>query len=148
MLKGIGIDLLNVNTKYESELITRTNLTSFLLTPNVRYYIYNGFFGQIQYNFGESWNRIFSNEVNMPTPTGFFNFDYTTTMQSTTNGLGISAGYSIPLGNNLINDIAIKYYLNKNTTKYDNTDGHGTYSEKQNMILLSIGFKYLLQKKE
>jgi hypothetical protein len=148
LLIGIGVDLLNVNTKYESELITRTNLTSFLLTPNVRYYIYNGFFGQIQYNFGESWDKIFSKEVHIPATNGFSSIDYTTTMQSTTKGFGISAGYSIPLGNNLITDIAIKYYLNTNKAEYDYTGGNGTYSEKQNMILLSIGLKYLLKKKE
>lgn len=146
-LIGIGFVLLNEQNKYESNLITKSEMTSYLISPSIRYFIYQGFFGQLEYNIGKSLQNIISNNISIPGQTGFSSSDYSTNIDSNTNGFGISAGYSIQLGNNVTSELALNYMRNKNKFNYDNKNEDGTYNIKQNMVLVSLGFKYILQRK-
>jgi opacity protein-like surface antigen len=145
LLVGLGFDLINERDKYESELITKSIMTTFLLSPEIRYYIYQGFYGQLQYNVGKAHDKIVSNNLSIPTSTGFRSVDYSTIIDGNTQGFGLTAGCSIPLGNNVIADLALKYILNSNKFKYDNKSEEGTYNLKQNMAMISFGLKYILR---
>jgi hypothetical protein len=78
LLIGIGFALLNEQNKYKSNLITKSEMTSYLISPTIRYFIYQGFYGQLEYNIGKSHQKIISNNIYIPGPTGFGNYDYST----------------------------------------------------------------------
>ncbi len=147
LLVGIGCAFLNERNKYESNLITKSITKSYLISPTVRYFIYQGLFCQFEYNIGKSFEDIYSNNLPIAGSTGFSIYDYSTDISGSVSGINVSAGYSIPLGNNVTTEIAFNYLRNKNKFKYDNSSETGTYNIKQNIGLISIGFKYILKAK-
>jgi len=147
LLIGMEFELLNEQDKYESNLITKSDMTSYIISPCVRYFIYQGLFCQFQYNIGKSSQKIFSNNLSIPGATGFYNYDYSTTISGNTSGFSISAGYSISLGNNITTELAFNYLRNKNKYNYDNRNESGDYNIRQNAALISVGLKYILKRK-
>jgi opacity protein-like surface antigen len=147
LLIGTEFELLNEHNKYESNLITKSVMTSYIISPSVRYLIYQGFFCQLQYNIGKSRQKIFSNHLSIPGETGFYSYDYSTNISGNTFGFSLSAGYSISLGNNITTELAFNYIRNKNKFKYDNISESGDYNIKQNAVLISVGLKYILKQK-
>jgi len=99
----------------------------------------------MQYYHGISKETIKGNQIALPGPTGFYAYDYTTNIKAKTNGFGISAGYLIPIGSNMSIDFSLKYIMNKNNFDYENKREEANYNLKQNIILISIGLKYLLK---
>lgn len=146
-LIGIGIGLLDEQIKYDSELITKSEMISYLISPKFRYYIYQGFYGQIQCNIGKIRQDIKCNHLVFPPSSSISIIDYSTIIEGKTFGFGISAGYSILLGSNLTVDLALRYLRNKNKFEYENISEDGTYNIKQNTALISIGLKYILRKR-
>jgi hypothetical protein len=147
LLIGAEFELLYEQDKYESNLIYKSDMTSYLISPCVRYFIYQGFFCQLQYNIGRSRQKIFSNNLSFPGTTGFHSYDYSTNISGNTSGFILSAGYSIHLGNNITTELAFNYLRNKNKFKYDNMSESGDYNIRQNTALISVGFKYILKQK-
>jgi opacity protein-like surface antigen len=147
LLIGAEFELLNEQNKYESSLITKSDMTSFIISPCVRYFIYQGFFCQLQYNIGKSSQKIFSNNLSVPGPTGFHSYDYSTNISGNTSGFSLSAGYSISLGNKITTELAFNYLRNNNKFKYDNMSETGDFNIRQNAALVSVGLKYILKRK-
>ena len=86
--------------------------------------------------------------MNIAGLTGFSSYDYSTDIKAGTNGVGLSAGYSVPLGINLNLDVALQYVLNNMDCEYENKSEEGTYDDDQNTILVSVGFRYIFQRKD
>ena len=148
LLIGSGFSFLSERNKYESDLITKSITKSYLISPTVRYFIYQDIFCQIEYNIGKSFQDIFSNSLAIPGETGYHIYDYSTVISGNISGINISAGYSITLGDNVTSELAFSYLGNKIRFKYDNSSENGTFKIKQNVGLISIGFKYILKTKK
>lgn len=145
LLTGLEFSILNETNKYDSKLIVKDNTSSYLISPCLRYLIYQGLYGQIQYYYGISQEKIKSNQLTVAGPTGYHLYDYSTEIKAKTNGFGISAGYIIPVGSNVNVDLSLKYIMHKNKFDYENKNEYGNYDLKQNSILISIGLKYILK---
>lgn len=145
LLTGLEFSILKETNKYDSELITESNTVSYLVSPCLRYFIYRGFYGQIQYYLGTSHEKIKSNMKSVPGQTGFHAYDYTSTNKAKANGYGLSAGYLIPVGSNCNIDLSLRYLRNKNKFEYENKNENGTYNLAQNTFLVTVGFKYALK---
>lgn len=145
LLIGIGVGLLDEQNKYDSDLIINSEMISYLISPKFRYYIIQGFYGQIHYSIGKTRQDIKSNHIDLPRTSGYPSIDYSTIVDGKTSGFGISAGYSIQLGSNINIDLALRYLRNKNKFEYENINENGTYTIKQNTALISLGLKYILK---
>ena len=145
LLIGTGFNILNEKNTYASDLITKSKSTSYFVSPKIRFYIYQGLFGQAQYNIGVFRQEIVSNDISLPSSSGYSSINYSTTFKGNTTGVGLSVGYSLPLGSNITIDILLSYIRNKNKNEYENKNETGDYTIKQNTALISIGFNYILK---
>jgi len=146
LLTGLEVSILSESNKYDSKLIFKDNTLAYLISPCVRYMVYQGLYGQLQYYYGISHEKIKSNWRSVAGPTGFYQYDYSTDIKAKTNGFGISVGYLYPVGSNMNIDVSLKYVMNKNKFDYENKSEDGNYNLKQNTILLSIGLKYIFKR--
>jgi hypothetical protein len=147
LLIGAEFNLLTERNKYESNLITKSISRTYFISPTIRYFFYQGFFCQFQYNIGKSIENINSNSLPIAGQTGFYTYNYSTKILSTISGIDLTAGYSIPLGTNVTTELGFSYLGNKNKFKYDNSSDSGTFNIKQNVGLIFVGIKYILKAK-
>ncbi len=98
-------------------------------------------FAQLQYNVGKSFQMIDSDNISIPTYSGYSSLNYSYENKSNTNGFALSAGYSIKLSDKIFTDIALKYFQHKNKVKFERISDMGNYDSKHNGFLITIGLK-------
>ncbi len=144
-LIGFGLDFLTQQSIFDSDLITNSTTTAAIFSPAIRYYLSPEFYGQVQGNIGKSHEKIISEALSIPLSTGFGMADYSTDIEGSVIGFAAVFGYSLQLGENIISDISVKYFRNSITYSYENISEEGRFIERQNMVLFSVGLKYLLK---
>jgi hypothetical protein len=146
-LIGMEFSLLNEHNKYESDFVTKTYASSYLVSPCIRYFIYRGLYSQLQYFYGVSHQNVRSGKISIPGSSGVYTYDITTDLDARTNGAGLTAGYMIPIGERMNIDVALSYIMNNSKYKYKSGQDDGDYTFKQKTLMISLGFKHVINRK-
>ena len=122
---GAGINLSMNSTKYEDDDVYTSSSVSF--TPFVRYYLPQGFFGQVEFGLGGSTDKWKPSDGDVDTD------KYKLLLWS------LAAGYAYFLNSNVAIEPMVSYTVNT----YSNSN-NTNFKDKYGVLMLQIGFIILL----
>jgi outer membrane protein W len=141
---GLGLEYLSDLEKHDDETIDKIKVSSYMVYPFVRYYLYKGLYCQVRYNFGRSKQEIDGNKTEVPSYSGISEIDYTFYIKTRVTGFGITPGYSFLLKEHVMLDLSLSYlYLRNRADTNSAASGNGSFKQEQHKVFLSAGFKYL-----